>query len=103
VYTEDPMQKMKFEKINVIAAFASFRDDGKFVRRITPIKFKLSSGDIHKVKRVRRSYTDQVGTSLHIHFVVVTTEDRYFDIFYDSENMYWYLTVELDERLSFDD
>ena len=95
------MQKAHEEKINVIAVFAGFDDNGKFPKRITPIRFKLPSGEVHRIRRIRRSYTDKVGQSYHIHFVIVTTENRYFDILYDSLTMYWYLVVELEEELFF--
>ena len=95
------MQKAHDQKINVISAFAGFKDGEIFTKRITPLKFKLPNGDVHKIKRIRRSYTDKVGQSYHIHFVVVTTEDRYFDILYDSMTMYWYLVVEVEDELFF--
>ena len=97
------MQKMTHDKINTIAAFSGFSGKGGFKRRITPIRFELPSGEVHKVKRVRRTYTDKVGSSLHIHFVIVTQKERYFDLLYDSGSMNWYLVVELEENLFFND
>lgn len=96
------MQKAKLEKINVIALYATFKTR-RIARRITPIRFQLSSGETHHVARVRRTYTDRVGRSLHIHFVLKTKADRYFDIVYDSDTMRWFLVVELEEELFFND
>lgn len=96
------MQKAKLEKINVIALYAGFKT-GEISRRITPLRFQLSSGETHHVARVRRTYTDRVGRSLHVHFVLKTRESRYFDIVYDSDSMRWFMVVELEEELFFND
>ncbi len=55
------MQHAKDDRINVIAVYAGFDDNGKFPKRITPIKFKLHNGVVLKIKRVCKSYTDKVG------------------------------------------
>lgn len=92
------MQVAKLEKINVIAVYAGFRT-GTLSRAITPIRFMLPNGDRHQVAEVKRSYSERVGDSLHVHFVVKTKENRYFDIVYDSKSITWLLVVELEEAL----
>ncbi|MFW6347861.1 MAG: hypothetical protein ACOC2C_04535 [Cyclonatronaceae bacterium] len=92
------MQVAKHEKINVIAAWAGFRTP-KLQRAITPIRFMLPSGERHQIEQIKRSYSERVGDSLHIHFVVRTRGQRYFDIVYDSKRLNWLLLVELEEAL----
>jgi hypothetical protein len=92
------MQVAKLEKINVIAVYAGFKTE-RLKRAITPIRFMLSSGERHAVEQVKRSYSERVGDSLHVHFVVKTRENRYFDIVYDSKRITWMLVVELEEAL----
>lgn len=90
------MQVAKKEKLNVLAIFASFRQDG-VNRRITPRVFMRENGEKHKVKEIRRSYTERIGDATHVHFVIRTEEDRYFDIVYNSKMMAWQLVIELEE------
>ena len=90
------MQRNKFQKINVTALFSSFKEQG-VARRITPITFRLKSGDKFEISQVRRSYVEHVGDTQHIHFVVHTKQGRYFDIVYDSKRMGWALVLELED------
>ncbi|MEX0780216.1 MAG: hypothetical protein WD491_00900 [Balneolales bacterium] len=90
------MQQNKFQKINVTALFSSFKMQG-VARRITPITFRLKSGDEFEVSEIRRSYVEHVGDTQHVHFVVHTKQNRYFDIVYDSKKMGWALVLELDD------
>jgi hypothetical protein len=92
------MQVAKHEKINVIAAWAGFRTPA-LQRAITPIRFMLPNGERHQVEEIKRSYSERVGDSLHVHFVLKTKEQRYFDIVYDSKRLSWLLLVELEEAL----
>ncbi len=92
------MQVSKLQKINVIAAYAGFRTPS-LKRAITPIRFMLPNEEKHAVQEVKRSYSERVGDSLHVHFVVKTRENRYFDIVYDSKRITWLLVVELEEAL----
>lgn len=94
------MQKAQQKKINVLALYAGFQT-GKVTRRITPIRFQLDSGDVYHIRKIRRTYTDRVGNTRHIHFVLETKDHRFFDIVYDSEEMLWYMVVELEEELFF--
>ena len=85
-------------KINVTADFASFRDSGH-KRRITPLRFTLTSGESYHIADIRRSYSDTVGQSLQVHFVVETTDERFFDILFDSKKMMWFLILEIEDKL----
>ncbi len=90
------MQRGTFEKINVLASFAGFTTD-KQKRRLVPHRFLMRSGERHRIGEVRRSYTEVVGGAKHVHFVVRTTEDRWFDIVYDSGELAWYCVLEIEE------
>ncbi|MEX0929790.1 MAG: hypothetical protein WD266_08350 [Balneolales bacterium] len=90
------MQQNKFQEINVTALFSSFKAQG-VTRRITPQTFRLKSGEKFEVSEIRRSYVEHVGEARHVHFVVHTKQDRYFDIVYDSKKMGWVLVLELED------
>lgn len=92
------MQKSEPDKINVIASFASFTTNRQ-KRRITPHKFLTRKGDTHVVSEVRRTYTERVGDTQHIHFVIQTNEGRFFDIVYDSKQIAWYMVLEIEDDL----
>lgn len=96
------MQKAETRKINVVAKFAAFKDSGTH-RRITPLRFTTKEGNLYEVATIRRVYQDRVGQSLHIHFVVKTKDERYFDIVYDSKKVEWAIAVEIEEHLFFTD
>jgi hypothetical protein len=90
------MQKSEPDKINVIASFATFTT-ARQKRRITPHRFLTRKGDTHVVTQVRRTYTERVGDTQHIHFVVQTREGRFFDIVYDSRQIAWFLVLEIED------
>lgn len=88
------LHKQEPVRINVIARFASFEENG-LSRRILPLRFTRPDGSVHKIREVRTSYSERVGGSMHVHFVVKTDADRYFDIVYDSAAMLWLLVIEV--------
>ncbi|KPQ01021.1 MAG: hypothetical protein HLUCCA01_03775 [Bacteroidetes bacterium HLUCCA01] len=92
------MQKSEPDKINVIASFASFTTTRQ-KRRITPHRFLTRQGHTHVVAQIRRTYTERVGDTRHVHFVVQTREGRFFDIVYDSKEMAWYMVLEIEDDL----
>ncbi|WP_309387237.1 hypothetical protein [Cerasicoccus frondis] len=96
------MQNAAPRKINVIALFAAFKDD-QVRRRITPYRFFTQEGDEHEIATIRRVYQDKVGLALHVHFVVKTRAERYFDIVYDTKAVQWSIAVEIEEHLFFTD
>lgn len=92
------MQNAEPEKINVIASFAGF-NTSRQQRRIVPHRFLTRKGDTHVVTTVRRTYTERVGDSQHIHFVVQTREGRFFDIVYDSKQIAWFSVLEIEDGI----
>lgn len=92
------MYHTEVRKINVTALFAAFKTHG-IVRRITPLRFTLLTGEDYEVAVVRRSYTDKVGNSQHVHFVVQTRDHRYFDIVFDAKKMTWWLVIEIEDPM----
>lgn len=92
------MFNTEIRKINVTAVFAAYKSS-RFVRRITPLSFDLPSGESYQIAEIRRSYTDRVGQSVNVHFVVRTKDERFFDIVYDSKEMTWRLVVEIEDVL----
>jgi hypothetical protein len=101
------MQTLIQEKINVHAIFRGFKDKQKSLgggwahKRIEPLSFNRSNGKLFEIAQVRKSYGQRKGTHLHVHFVVRTTEDRYFEIVYDSQKITWLLMYEFDDALLF--
>lgn len=101
------MQTLIQEKINVNAIFRGFKDNEETKtkdqahKRIEPLSFKQSNGKIFKIAQVRKSYAQRKGDSLHVHFVIRSTEDRYFELVYDSQKVMWLLMYEFDDELLF--
>ncbi len=96
------MQAATLRKVNVTAVFAHFKTP-KFQRRITPMGFEEADGQIHRIAHIRRTYIEKVGDGSHIHFVVRTEGDRYFDLVFDSKKMAWFVVLELEESLFFNE
>ncbi len=94
------MHNTQVRKINVTALFAAFKT-GDIKRRVTPLSFTLPTGEDHRITAVRRSYTDKVGTSEHLHFVVQTRGQRYFDIVFDTRKISWWLVIEIEDPMIF--
>jgi hypothetical protein len=101
------MQTLIQEKINVNAVFRGFQDKnqslggGRSHKRIEPLSFTRSNGKISEIAQVRKSYAQRKGDSLHVHFVIRTSEDRYFEMVYDSQKITWLLMYEFDDELLF--
>ncbi len=95
------MQNAEARKINVFALFASYRDS-EVQRRITPYSFTTEEGNQFEISTIRRVYQDRVGGAYHIHFVVKTRCDRYFDILYDTKKVMWSLVVEIEDYIVFE-
>ncbi len=96
------MQQLIQEKVNVLAVFRSFRDKGeqghggKVHKRIEPYRIKRNNGDVYKVAEIRKSYAARKGPNLHIHYIIKTTEGRYFDLVFDSGELNWIILYEFD-------
>ncbi len=101
------MQTLIKEKINVNAIFRGFKDqdDGRQTewahKKIEPLSFRQKNGKIFEIAQIRKSYALRKGNSLHVHFVIRTTEDRYFELVYDSKKVAWLLMYEFDDQLLF--
>ena len=87
------MQNAEIRKINVLAVFAAYKTRD-YRRKITPLKFKLESGESHKIANIRRVYTDKAGNAFYVHYVVESTEGLFYDIVYDTKKACWFLVVE---------
>jgi hypothetical protein len=97
------MSVIKHE-IKEISVNADFECSSKNrLRKITPLSFQIPNGPQYTIEKVRRSYSDRVGNAYNIHFVVKTTNERYFDILYDSKKLMWFLVLEIEDILIFND
>ncbi|MGM0589074.1 MAG: hypothetical protein ACQETE_11700 [Bacteroidota bacterium] len=90
------MQVSKNERLNVVATFASFKQEG-ISRKITPVRFVRENGEVFRVDRVQRTYMERVGDTTYVHFVVRTEGERFFDIVFNNKKMSWVLLLELDD------
>ncbi len=102
------MQVMLKEKVNVAAIFRSFRDrsedtpSGWEHKRIEPRQVRRQNREVLNVAEVRRSYPRAKGDTVQVHFVIRTTEDRFFHLLYESKKMIWILLYEFEEQMLFD-
>ena len=94
------MEQQSYPPITVYNVFAGFRSE-KLKYRITPFRFEMSDGKVHKIVHIRQSHRERVGDHFHFHFVVRTDEDRYFNIVFDTGALVWRLIQEFDEELLF--
>ncbi|TNE70830.1 hypothetical protein EP331_10990 [bacterium] len=92
--------KDKYPPINVLNIFRGFNNP-KLKHAITPIRFELANGTVHKVTQIRQTHKERVGQAIHIHFVVQTSEQRYFNIVFDTGELQWRLVQEFDSELLF--
>lgn len=92
------MHTKQLEKINVLAVFASFKQRG-IDRKIVPRQFVRSNGELHTIKKVVRSYIRNEHINCY-HFIVITAENRSFNIAYNNKKMYWYLLFEFEDERS---
>lgn len=97
------MQQLIQEKVSVFALFRGFRDvsehghgDSSY-KRIEPYRFKRKNGDVFKIAEIRRSYAARKGPNLHVHFVVKTTDARFFELVYDSASLAWIVLYEFED------
>ncbi len=100
--TQKPSDVEKYPAINVLSIFAGFRSR-KVKFGITPLRFQLPDGQSHRIAQVRQSHTERVGQAVHYHFVVRSTEQRYFHIVFDAGKLTWHLVQEFDAELLFNE
>jgi len=94
------MDPEKFPTINVLNVVRGFPNP-KLPHHITPFRFELQNGDKHQIKKIRQVHKERVGKAMHYHYVVVTTEERYFHLVFDSLTLVWRMVQEVDQKLFF--
>ncbi|HYW34078.1 MAG TPA: hypothetical protein VE868_01610 [Balneolaceae bacterium] len=98
------------ELINVNVSYKSFKDQKNFgvkslvgQRKMVPLSFRRKNGDEHTIAELRTTRPFRKGTgnqsTTQIHYVVRTTEDRYFDLMYDIQAVEWRVLYELDDQM----
>lgn len=98
------------ELINVNVSYKSFKDDDNCgvkslvgQRKLMPVSFRRKNGDAHRVAELRSTRPFRKGrgeqSTTQIHYVVRTTEDRYFDLMYDIRAVEWRVLYELDDQM----
>jgi hypothetical protein len=98
------------ELINVSVSYKSFKDEKDFgvksmvgPRKMIPVSFRRKNGNEHRISQLRntrpfRKGKGEQGTT-QIHYVVRTTQDRYFDLMYDIKKVEWRVLYELDDQM----
>ena len=92
--------KKNYPPINVLNIIRGFQTPD-IPHQITPFRFELRSGEKHHIKKIRQTHRERVGKSYHYHFVVVTKQERYFHLVFDTGPLVWKLVQEVDEELFF--
>jgi CxxC motif-containing protein len=98
------------EPINVSVSYKSFKDGKTFgvkslvgPRKMIPISFRRKNGDEHTVSQLRTTRPFRKGkgeqATTQIHYIVRTTDDRYFDLMYDIKKVEWRVLYELDDQM----
>lgn len=98
------------EPVNVQVVCKGFADDKMFgvrslvgQRKMMPIRFWRKKGNEHKIAELRATRPHRKGkgekATTQIHFVVRTTEDRYFDLVYNVQSVEWRVLYELDDQM----
>ncbi|NBB76131.1 MAG: hypothetical protein GVY02_02025 [Bacteroidetes bacterium] len=90
----------KYPPINVLNIMRGFRTPD-LPHAVTPYRFELRSGEKHHIKKIRQTHRERVGKAYHYHYVVVTKEERYFHLVFDSGTMVWRVVQEVDSELFF--
>jgi len=96
------MDKKNFPGIHVYNVVAGFKSPG-LKHSITPFRFELPDGTVHRISLIRQAHRERVGESVHYHYVVRTKEERYFHIVFDSGKLRWHLVQEFDAELLFNE
>ncbi len=93
--TTQPSQ-IEPEPLIVITTVASFSDKkAGITKRLQPIRIKRQSGQVHRVRKIRKCHEEPVGHGhKQIHITLQTQDDRYLDIVFDTRKVGWYLVYE---------
>ncbi|MDR8390271.1 hypothetical protein NC796_03905 [Aliifodinibius sp. S!AR15-10] len=89
-------QKKEPEPLIVITTVASFADKKRGINhRLQPIRILRKNGQRHRVREVRKWHDEPVGHGhKHVHVTLVTEDDRYLDIVFDTRKIGWFLVYE---------
>lgn len=84
------------EPLVVITTVASFADNKRGIKqRLKPIRILRQSGQTHRVRKVHNWHDEPVGHGhKHVHFTLVTEDDRRLDIVFDTRKIGWFLVNE---------
>lgn len=93
---ENNQPKKEAEPLIVITTVASFSDKKHGITtRLEPIKILRQNGQKHRVKEIRKWHNEPVGHGhKQVHVTLVTHDDRYLDIVFDTRKIGWYLVYE---------
>ena len=94
------MDKKKYPPVNVLTAIRGFPHP-TLRHHITPYRFSTGDGRKYHIKQIRQAHKERVGGAFHYHYVVITREDRYFHLVFDTSTLIWRLVQEVDEELFF--
>jgi|AACY02.2.fsa_nt_gi hypothetical protein len=102
IFTDTPMNEENYPPVNVLTVFRGFPSD-HLAYHITPYRFETQKGDVHKVEHIRQMHRQKVGKGEHYHYVIMSREQRYFHLVFDTNTMIWRLVQEVDEMLFFNE
>lgn len=94
--TDRNSQPKEPEPLIVITTVASFASKKRGITtRLRPIRILRRDGQTHRVKKVRKCHQEPVGHGhKQVHITLVTDDDRYLDIVFDTRKIGWYLVHE---------
>jgi len=83
------MNAENYPPINVLNIFKAFPNQ-KLPYQITPFRFTQQNGNTHQIAEIRHFHKDRSG----MHYVVVTKENGYFRLLFDTNTFTWRLIEE---------
>lgn len=92
----------KYPPVNVLNVMRGFSSPA-LKHQVTPYRFETNKGETFKVKQIRQVHRERVGDAIHMHYVLKTTDDRFFHLVLDSASFTWRMVQEVDEQLFFSD
>ena len=92
--------KEKYPAINVLNVVRGFNRP-ELPHHITPFRFELPNGKNHTISKIRQAHRERAGKGFHYHYVVVTKEEKYFHLVFDSSSLIWRVIQEIDEEFLF--
>jgi len=90
----------KYPPINVLNVIRGF-SSSKIPYHITPFRFELRNGERHDIKTIRQTHQERVGKAIHYHYVVLTKEEKYFHLVFDTGTLVWRVIQQVDKELFF--